>query len=191
MLAKFLSKAISSKCLLVRGYASKPYTTQELVDVSNRYLLGVYKKPNIILHKGMGALVEDLDGNSYLDLTAGIAVTSLGHGNTDIAVALMEQAQKVISTSNLFHNENAGPLAEKLVNSTAYPGNPNEPWAYQAFFTNSGAEANEAALKFARKTGFQSGQDNKYGITAFQNAFHGRTLGALSVTPKKGLPRGV
>lgn len=133
----------------------------------------------------MGANVEDLDGNTYLDLTAGIAVTSLGHGNLDIATALMEQAQKVISTSNLFHNENAGPLAEKLVKSTAYPGGSNEPWAYQAFFTNSGAEANEAALKFARKSGFQSGQDNKYGITAFQNGFHGRTLGVLSVTPKK------
>ncbi|KAI0218610.1 acetylornithine aminotransferase, partial [Massospora cicadina] len=160
-------------------------TTQELVDISNRYLLGVYKKPNIILHRGEGAVIQDLDGNKYLDMTAGIAVTSLGHGNADLASALMDQAQKIISTSNLFHNENAGLLAEKLVKSTAHPSNPGKPWAYQVFFTNSGTEATEAALKFARKVGFVSQQPTKYCITAFSNAFHGRTLGALSVTPKK------
>lgn len=173
-----------NRLLFSRCYSSgKIYTTRELVDLSNRYLLGVYNKPPMILHRGDGAIVEDMDGNKFLDMTAGIAVTSLGHGNSDLAEILKEQASKIISTSNLFHNEHAGPLAEQLVNTTSHPSG-GEPWAHQVFFTNSGTEANEAALKFARKVGFLTGKTNKYGFVNFEHAFHGRTLGTLSVTPK-------
>ncbi|CAO3656655.1 unnamed protein product [Mucor hiemalis] len=118
-----------------------------------------------------------------MDFTAGIAVNALGHADPQVAQDLINQAQKMIHSSNLYHNSNTGLLAEKLVETTRSLSNSN--WASKVFLSNSGTEANEAALKFARKHGKSVGGESKTNLVCFKDAFHGRTMGALSVTPSK------
>jgi acetylornithine aminotransferase len=115
-------------------------------------------------------------------MTAGIAVAGLGHSDPGVTEALTEQSTKLIASSNLFHNIKAGELAEKLVLSTKHP-QAQAPWASKVFFSNSGTEANEGALKFARKLGHNTGNKLKYGLVSFLGGFHGRSLGALTATP--------
>ncbi|KAG1060221.1 hypothetical protein G6F42_028042 [Rhizopus arrhizus] len=112
----------------------------------------------------------------YLDFTAGIAVTALGHSDPEVAQVLYDQANKLLHTSNLYHNEHAGALAKTMVETTRQHGGE---WASKLFLANSGTEANEGALKFARKWGKQYSPD-KTEIVCFTNAFHGRSMGALS-----------
>ncbi len=138
-------------------------------------LMDNYGTPPLALVRGSGAVVVDADGREYLDLLGGIAVNSLGHAHPAIIDAVSAQLSTLGHVSNLFVSEPAVALAEALLAQVGYPG--------RVLFTNSGAEANEAAFKIARRTGRRS-------IIAAENSFHGRTMGALALTgqPAKRAP---
>ncbi|KAH9822370.1 pyridoxal phosphate-dependent transferase [Melampsora americana] len=160
-----------------------------------------YARPPLIISKGKGCKVWDTTGREYLDFTAGIAVNALGHADDQIAQLLAHQASSLTHSSNLFHNPYAGELAVSLVEKTKKYGGMGFSGSTQkknvnasgckVFFANSGAEANEGALKFARKFGkVQDPTGKKHGLVCFGDGFHGRTMGALSVTyqPKYQAP---
>ncbi|WP_245777680.1 acetylornithine transaminase [Lentzea xinjiangensis] len=134
-----------------------------------------YGTPQLALERGEGAYVWDTDGNRYLDLLTGIAVNALGHAHPKVVEAVTTQIAKIGHTSNLYVNEPALKLAERLLDLAGEPG--------KVFFCNSGAEANEAALKMSRRTG-------RTKVVATIGGFHGRTMGALSLTgqPAKRTP---
>ncbi|KAH8830675.1 pyridoxal phosphate-dependent transferase [Flagelloscypha sp. PMI_526] len=172
-------------------------STQELLDRSSSYLLGVYARPDFVLDHGRGLWVWDTDGRKYLDFSAGIAVNALGHADEGVTEVLATQSQRLVHASNVFHNEWAGKLAELLVTLTQThgglgfsPGSTPAKDSAKVFFSNSGAEANEGALKIARKNARDrslsaSSPVTKEGIVHLENSFHGRTIGALSVTGNK------
>lgn len=138
-------------------------------------MLNNYGTPVLALMSGNGMRVTDADGNEYLDFLAGIAVNTLGHAHPAIAEAISKQARDLMHVSNLAIHPKAVELAEKLVEITG--------WDARVFFSQDGATANEAALKIARRYGYQRKPDgSKQRIIAMQNAFHGRTMGALAVT---------
>jgi acetylornithine aminotransferase len=130
-----------------------------------------YGTPPLALDHGAGVRVWDVEGKAYLDFVAGIAVSSLGHAHPAIAAAVSEQAGRLVHTSNLYMHEPGVRLAERLVELLALPA--------RVFFTNSGAEATECALKLARLHGNKDGRSE---IVSCNGSFHGRTIGALSVT---------
>ncbi|KAI8367695.1 pyridoxal phosphate-dependent transferase [Radiomyces spectabilis] len=156
-----------------------PQKTLDAVNRYNQHTITTYGRPNIVISKGKGSSLYDTNGREYIDFTAGIAVVALGHADPGVTKVLTEQASKLVHISNLYHNENAGELADKLINKTHDHGGA---WANKVFLANSGTEANEAALKFARKWGKHVAGDDKYEIVCFTNAFHGRSMGALSAT---------
>lgn len=129
----------------------------------------------------------DTNGKAYVDFTAGIAVTALGHSDEGVAQIIAEQSRKLMHCSNLYFNEWAPKLSSELVNRTKASGGMHD--ASRVFLCNSGSEANEAALKFARKRGLLVGK-HKHEVVAFNGGFHGRTYGALTATnnPKYQAP---
>lgn len=141
--------------------------------MSRENILNAYSRFDITLTEGKGCLVYDKNGKEYLDFVSGIAVNCLGHCSPVITKAIQEQSHKLMHVSNLYWNENQIKLAEKLCEVSGLQG---------AFFCNSGTEAVEAAIKFARKYGKLKGGQLKHEIIYMKNSFHGRTLGALSVT---------
>lgn len=155
--------------------AEQELTAAQVVTLESEHILHTYKRGPMVLSHGQGMTVWDTDNKPYLDFTAGIAVDALGHSDPGIIAALTGQAGKLIHTSNLFYTIPQVQLAEKL---TAYS------FADKVFFTNSGTEANEGAIKFARKFGKVNG-DDKTQIVCFDHAFHGRTMGSLALTPKE------
>lgn len=155
-----------------------PQATRDQVAEFNKYTVTTYVRPEFVITRGKGCYLYDSSDRPYLDFTAGIAVTALGHSDPEVAQVLFDQANKLLHTSNLYHNENAGALAKTLVETTQSHGGT---WASKLFIANSGTEANEGALKFARKWGKQFSPD-KIEIVCFTNAFHGRSMGALSAT---------
>lgn len=141
--------------------------------MTRAHVLNTYARFDITLQHGKGCLVYDDQGKEYIDFVSGVAVNCLGHSHPAIAKTLSEQSKKLLHVSNLYWNEKQMALAEQLCSSSGMNG---------AFFCNSGTEAVEAALKFARKYGKVKGGDGKSGIIYMDNSFHGRTMGALSVT---------
>jgi predicted acetylornithine/succinylornithine family transaminase len=135
-------------------------------------LLPVYDR-DLTIVSGKGARLVDSAGNTYLDFAAGIGVNGLGYGNAKIVSAIKKQASRLIHSSNLYFSEPVSALAERLV-AASFPA--------RVFFTNSGTESVEAAIKFARRIGNAAGRTE---LVAFEGAFHGRTLGALSLTWKE------
>ncbi len=131
--------------------------------------------------RGSGCYVYDTDGKEYLDCIAGIACCSLGHAHPAIAEAITEQANTLVHVSNLFGHEPAGTLAEELAQRTGMD---------RVFFCNSGTEANEAAIKLARKFQWRSGKPERMTILACEGSFHGRTLGALAATANDAYKEG-
>ena len=138
-------------------------------------LCRTYNRYPIAVKNGKGSRLWDYDGKEYVDLLAGIAVTDLGHSNEELAKVMEEQARKLIHVSNLFYQEEQLDLAERLL-ATCHCG--------KAFFCNSGAEANEAAFKLARRYQQRVKNTDRYEVISFQGCFHGRTLGALAATGK-------
>jgi len=134
--------------------------------------MNTYGRIPIALVKGEGSRVWDADGKEYLDLVGGIAVCALGHAHPELTAVLRDQSEKLWHCSNLYWIEPQVELAAKLCQSTGMD---------KAFFANSGAEANEGAIKLARKYFYRQGQ-NRYQIIACRNSFHGRTTGALAAT---------
>ncbi|CEP14778.1 hypothetical protein [Parasitella parasitica] len=155
----------------------------DTIDRLKKYTVALYNRPNIVFEYGKGCFLYDANDRAYLDFTAGIAVNALGHADPQVAKDLYNQAQKLVHTSNVYHNTQSSLLAEKLVETTNLYS--KKEWANKVFLCNSGTEANEAALKFARKWGKIVGGDKKTRLICFKNAFHGRSMGALSVTPNK------
>jgi acetylornithine/N-succinyldiaminopimelate aminotransferase len=140
-----------------------------------------YASELLTLERGAGIYVEDTDGTQYLDLGAGIAVNALGYGRTDLAEIAYEQMLKLIHVSNLYTTRPALELGHGLLEK--HPGRSGKRFA-AAYFGNSGTEANEAALKYARLYAHETKGPGHHHVLSFTNAFHGRTMGALSVTPK-------
>ena len=158
-----------------------PYQTpanaasKELVKKGQDFFLKNYKPREMILDRGQGARVWDLDGNDYIDFSTGIAVNSLGHQDPDLLAALDAQSRKLWHTSNVFYTEPAIRLAEALVEAV--------PFAVRAYFCNSGTEASEAAIKLVRKYAHDLGKPaDAREIITFAGSFHGRTYAAMTAT---------
>jgi acetylornithine/N-succinyldiaminopimelate aminotransferase len=137
------------------------------------HLMQNYGRLEINIVRGEGCWLYDESGNAYLDMVAGIAVCALGHAHPRIARAVAEQAATLVHVSNLVHHEPAGTLADRLAELSGFDA---------VFFCNSGAEANEAAIKLARKHAWRRGEKDRNVILAAKGSFHGRTLGALAAT---------
>jgi acetylornithine/N-succinyldiaminopimelate aminotransferase len=149
--------------------------TQQLVSVASERLVPTYRQRELILERGQGARLWDIDGRDYIDFAAGIAVNALGYGDPDVLAALHEQAGKLWHTSNIFHTEPSLRLAEELVAASGF--------AQRVFFCNSGAEANEAAIKLVRRWATQQGRPpERRTILTFEGSFHGRTLATVTAT---------
>ncbi|WP_376792625.1 aspartate aminotransferase family protein [Thermoflexus sp.] len=148
---------------------------EAVVALAERVLAPTYRRPPVLFTHGEGMYVYDASGRRYLDFVAGIAVCALGHADPGVAEVIAAQARRLVHLSNLYHTEPHLRLAEALVAHS---------FADRVFFCNSGAEAVEAALKFARKFVRTHFDDRKVGFIAFAHSFHGRTMGALSVTEK-------
>ena len=157
------------------GVASGADATGEadLLAVGQKRLLGNYRQAPFVLDHGRGCEVWDTAGRRYLDLCAGVAVSSLGHAHPRLTAALAAQAGRLLHASNYFYNAENLRLAEELTARFHYD---------RAFFCNSGAEANEALLKLARHHHFGRGDKDRYRIVAFHQSFHGRTMGAVAMT---------
>lgn len=145
---------------------------EELLAVARERLYPNYKPASFVLAGGKGCELFDVEGRRWLDLCAGVAVCSVGHGHPKLTAAIAEQAARLMHTSNYFYNEQNILLADELCKRSGFS---------RAFFCNSGAEANEALFKLARRHFYAKGEDRKR-IIAFDNAFHGRSMGALSMT---------
>ncbi|RPA87104.1 acetylornithine and succinylornithine aminotransferase [Ascobolus immersus RN42] len=145
-------------------------------------MVPTYSRPTPVFTKGLNAKLWDLENREYIDLTAGIAVNSLGHSDPGYLRVLSAQASELIHCSNLYHNPWTGELSKLLVEKTVASGAMKG--ASRVFVCNSGSEANEAAIKFSRKLGkLRDPSGKKFEIVSFNNSFHGRTMGSLSATP--------
>ena len=145
--------------------------TQEILDLYKSKVMPTYA-PSVVIASGKGITVRDVDGRSYYDFTSGIGVQAVGHCHKKVVEAIQAQAASLTHCSNLFANEPATRLADKLVGLSGLGG--------KAFFCNSGAEANEAAIKLARKWGAANG--GRYEVVTMRQGFHGRTLATVAAT---------
>ncbi|MFA6032384.1 MAG: aspartate aminotransferase family protein [Myxococcota bacterium] len=150
-------------------------TAQAIFDLDRDHVYPTYARFPIVFTHGSGLELYDSKGRRYTDFLSGIAVNALGHAHPRVTAALSAQAGRIVHTSNLFHNEHQAPLARKICEVTGMS---------RVFFCNSGTEATEAAIKVARRTAWLSSGESpvKSGIVALNGSFHGRTMGALSVT---------
>ena len=152
-------------------------TASQIMAGEKQHILQTYKRAPVVLSHGEGVKVWDTDGREYLDFAAGIAVNALGHADAGMADVLNAQARKLTHTSNLYYTAPQVQLAEKLTANS---------FADKVFFTNSGTEANEGAIKFSRKYAkVKFPNIQKTQIVCFDHAFHGRTMGSLALTPKE------
>jgi acetylornithine/N-succinyldiaminopimelate aminotransferase len=154
-----------------------PADAAQTIADEHDYLLQTYPRPDFVLERGEGVYLYDTEGRRYLDCVAGIAVNALGDGDTEVAATLAAGANGLIHVSNLYHTAPGGALAKMLVESC--------PGMARAFFSNSGAEANEGAIKFARKYAHDHHGEGKHVIVAFDGSFHGRTMGAVAATARE------
>ncbi|NPA12373.1 MAG: aspartate aminotransferase family protein [Aquificae bacterium] len=146
---------------------------KEFKQLSEKYLIGNYARFDVAFERGEGVYLYDTEGKKYLDMLSGIAVNSLGHSHPKLVNAITEQVKKLIHTSNLFHIPPQIEVAKMLVENSCLD---------KAFFCNSGAEANETAIKLVRKYFYDRGEAHKYEIITFTGGFHGRTIGSLTAT---------
>lgn len=147
--------------------------TDTLMQKSSQFLMNTYGRFPVAFVDGYNSTLVDLEGKEYSDFLAGIAVSNLGYSNEKVQAALIHQAQTLIHTSNNFHIEPQTELAQLLCEQS---------FASKVFFGNSGAEANEGAMKIARKRAYQKYGSHKNEIVAMKGSFHGRTLATLSIT---------
>lgn len=146
---------------------------QPLIDDEKKYLVQTYARPPFVLTRGDGVYVFDSQGRKYLDCAAGIAVNALGYNDAGLVAAMQQAAQGLLHTSNLFYTEPQIALARALVEKS---------FADRVFFANTGTEAIEGALKFARQYHVERGEPHRKNFVAFRGSFHGRTMGALALT---------
>jgi len=155
--------------------------TDEIIRKAESYLVQIYTRPPIVLERGNGVNLFCHDGERYLDLMSGIGVNAFGYADFDILESISEQAGQLIHCSNLYYTIPQVELAEILVENS---------FADRVFFCNSGTEAIEACIKFARKWGSENFSPPRYHIISMLNSFHGRTYGALSATGQEKFHRG-
>lgn len=155
--------------------------SQPWMIVADKVMANTYKRLPVVFTRGQGCTLWDADGKSYLDFLAGIAVCNLGHAHPGVAAALSRQAETLIHVSNLFYTVPQTELAAWLVDHS---------FANRVFFCNSGAEANEAAIKLARKYFKDRGEPDRYRIISMIQSFHGRTFGTLSATGQDKIKQG-
>ena len=148
-------------------------TLDDIRDSESRHVLQTYKRQPVAFVRGDGSRLYDVEGREYLDFVSGIGVTSLGHAHPGLTAAIADQAATLIHTSNLYYHPFQSQAAARLAQLSGLP---------RTFFCNSGTEAVEACLKFARRYWFTQGSTNRTAFVAVEGSFAGRTLGALSVT---------
>jgi predicted acetylornithine/succinylornithine family transaminase len=148
-------------------------TNSEIIQMGDKYLMKTYGRLPMALVRGSGARVWDADGREYLDFVGGLAVNALGHSHPALAAAIAAQAERLMHVSNLYYIEPQVKLAKILADNSC---------GRRVFFCNSGAEANEAAIKLARKYAKVSGSPDKYEIITALKSFHGRTLATITAT---------
>lgn len=172
------------RTMQIRATTAQPRTSEAVVRDYETYMVPVYVRPNVVFVSGHGSRIIDSEGKSYLDFSGGISVNALGHSDDRLVQALNSQASMMTHASNLFHTVPGIELAKRLVQNS---------FADKVFFCNSGTEATEAAIKFARKWAAVKSNIDPYDpdvigpheIVSFTSAFHGRTMGALAITPKE------
>src|SRR5438876_5218285 len=147
--------------------------TNEIIERERQFLLQTYHRYPLVLQRGKGVFLYDLDGKRYLDFVAGLGVNALGHAHPRIVKVIREQAARVIHLSNLYYNEFQGLLAEKLCRLSGLQ---------RAFFSNSGTESIEGSIKLARLAGHRAGGEAKSQLVGLEGSYHGRTFGAMSLT---------
>lgn len=155
--------------------------TNELLEFSKKYIMNTYNRFPVVFIKGRGVKVFDSDNREYLDFVAGIAVCNLGHCHPKVTVAFQKQAQRLVHVSNLYHNEPQIKLAKMLVENS---------FADKVFFCNSGAEANEAAIKLVRKYAKEKLKGNRFEIITMEKSFHGRTMATITATGQEKVQKG-
>jgi acetylornithine/N-succinyldiaminopimelate aminotransferase len=153
----------------------------DIISQAEKVIATTYKRFPLVFEKGRGCTVWDVEGRAYTDFVAGIAVCSLGHARPEVAQALCEQAQKLFHVSNLYYTIPQVELASWLVAHS---------FADRVFFSNSGAEANEAAIKLVRKHFHDQGETGRHRIIAMDQSFHGRTFATLSATGQQKIREG-
>lgn len=152
--------------------------TEKVIQLYNNYVMTTYKRVPLCMEKAKGVKVVDIDGKEYLDFFPGWAVSGIGHCHPMVADAISKQSKKLMHVSNNYYSELQGKLAETIIENS-FPG--------KVFFANSGAEANEAAVKLARKYGHDS---NRFEIITMTKSFHGRTLGMITATGQDKVKKG-
>lgn len=145
----------------------------DVPGLERQHILQTYRRSPVVFVRGEGCSLWDADGARYLDLVSGVGVAALGHANPQLAAAVADQASTLLHTSNLYFHPLQGQVAARLAALSGLP---------RSFFCNSGTEANEACLKFARRYWHTQGEKDRTGYVALEHAFHGRTFGSLSVT---------
>jgi acetylornithine aminotransferase/acetylornithine/N-succinyldiaminopimelate aminotransferase len=154
---------------------------QELIDKTDKYIFSTYTRSPVVLTRGNGMKVWDSDGKEYLDFVSGIAVVNVGHLHPRVTEAIQQQSKLLMHVSNLFYSEPQIKLAELLVTNS---------FADKVFFCNSGAEANEAAIKLSRKVFKDKGESGRSEIITMEKGFHGRTMATLSATEQEKFHHG-
>ena len=150
-----------------------PATLDQIAELERKFLLTTYSRYPIVLARGKGVFLYDIEGKKYLDFVSGLGVNALGHAHPRIVRVIREQAAKLIHVSNLYYQEYQGALGEKLCQLSGLD---------RAFFQNSGTEAIEGSIKLARLAGHRAGGEVKCRLVALEGSYHGRTFGALSLT---------
>lgn len=186
--AELAAAALAAEAIQLKEKVSLT-RTQDIIDAEDRLFVNTYARFPVLFVRGEGCKLFDAEGKEYLDMSAGVAVNALGHGDQSWVKAVTEQAANLAHVSNLYHSEPQVKLAKRLVDTS---------FADRIFFVNSGTEANEAAIKFARKYQRVKAKEKsetrwlKFGqvqpateFVAFTNSFHGRTIGALALTSKE------
>jgi acetylornithine/N-succinyldiaminopimelate aminotransferase len=155
--------------------------SQHLMNTADRVIAKTYKRFPIVITKGKGCSLWDTEGKKYIDFVSGIAVCNLGHAHPKVSEALSKQADILLHVSNLYYTEPQIELACRLTENS---------FADRVFFCNSGAEANEAAIKLARKYFKDKGEKERYRIVTMEKSFHGRTMATLSATGQEKIRKG-
>jgi len=155
--------------------------TNKLIEQSSKYLCNTYNRYPVVFSKGKGCKLWDVDGKEYLDFVAGLAVCNLGHCHPNVVAAIQGQAERLIHVSNYYHNEPMIELARLLCENS---------FAEKVFFCNSGAEANEAAIKLARKYAKENLGLEKFEIITMLKSFHGRTMATITATGQERFHKG-
>ncbi|QTA80278.1 Acetylornithine aminotransferase [Desulfonema limicola] len=154
---------------------------KDIIKKSDKAITATYTRPSIVIEKGQGCTLWDTEGRAYTDFLAGIAVCNLGHAHPEIAKALCNQAHTLFHVSNLYYTIPQTELASWLTEHS---------FADRVFFCNSGAEANEAAIKIARRYFYEKGEFHRYRIVTAEKSFHGRTMATLSATGQDKIKKG-